>query len=119
VHRFTAKLRPKLSLRGQDWLDCTLAALQRAIENRRDTDPAAFALLEERAGEFRHFAYQTHVGAYVGCGLCSNFIGDDWDIMMTPDVGDILGADGREQIGQAMRTCGNLWSNPWWWAFGK
>jgi hypothetical protein len=59
------------------------------------------------------------VGAYVGCGLCSNFVDDDWEIMTTPDVQDVLGADGREQITAGLKSCAQRWDNPWWWAFGK
>jgi outer membrane protein OmpA-like peptidoglycan-associated protein len=119
VHRFSAALRPKLSYRGKDWLDCTLAALQGSIEDRRDADPAAFAKLEENSHDFRHFAYDTHVGAYVGCGLCSNFIDDDVQIMLTPDWKDIFGDEGQEQIGRALKQCSARWSNPYWWQFGK
>ncbi len=94
-------------------------ALQSVIEDRRDADPAAFAQLEEHGQEFRRFAYGTHPGAYVGCGLCSNFIDDDYQILTTPDLQDILGAEGREQISAALSMCSDRWSNPWWWGFGK
>ena len=119
VHLFSTVLRPKLSVRGREWLDCTLVALQTAIEDRLDADPAAFARLEEQGPVFRHFAYGTHPGAYVGCGICSGFVDDDVQILMTPDWSDILGAEGREQIGVALNACLARWNNPWWWAFGK
>ena len=119
VHLFSAVLRPKLSMRGREWLDCTLVALQTAIEDRLDADPAAFARLEEQGPVFRHFAYGTHPGAYVRCGICSDFVDDDVQILMTPDWADILGAEGLEQIGVALNACLARWSNPWWWAFGK
>lgn len=118
VHRFVAQLRPKLSYRGKDWLDCTLVALQRAIEDRRDENTWAFAALEDDNEAFRVFAYSTHPSAYVKCGICSQFLDDDIAIMLTPDLTDLLGKDGRAQITEALDSCVSRWSSPWWWAFG-
>jgi hypothetical protein len=112
INRFTAVLRPNLSTAGKAWLDCTLIALQTAIEDRRDANPWAFAELELKNDEFRQFAFGTHPNAYVSCGICDLSIIDETAIAMTPDLKDILGADGLEQIADTFLQCNVVWFYP-------
>jgi hypothetical protein len=110
--RFTAVLRPSLSAAGKAWLDCTLVALQTAIEDRRDANVWAFAELERDSGKFKDFAYGTHSDAYVSCGVCNLSIVDETKIVLTPDLTDLLGAEGLMQIGETFLQCQVDWFYP-------
>lgn len=108
IRRFRNKLRPRLSRDGQAWLDCTLLALQAAIEDRRDANPVVFAQLEEDNQAFRSFAYVTHPGAYVTCGICSLPVLEELSILNEPDFLDIFGMDGLKQIFIALSQCAEI-----------
>lgn len=112
VNRFKTVLRPKLSSAGQAWLDCTLIALQTAIEDRRDANPWAFAELERDNDSFRDFAYGTHSNAYVDCGVCELPISDQFKIVLTPDFRDLLTLGGVGQILDSFAMCNAVWFYP-------
>jgi hypothetical protein len=110
--RFKTVLRPSLSAAGKAWLDCTLVALQTAIEDRRDANVWAFAELERDSGKFKDFAYSSHSDAYVSCGVCNLSIVDETKIVLTPDLTDLLGAEGLMQIGETFLQCQVDWFYP-------
>jgi hypothetical protein len=112
VNRFKTVLRPKLSSTGQAWLDCTLVALQTAIEDQRDANPWAFAEIERDNDKFRDFAYSTHSSAYVDCGVCELPIIDQFKIGFTPDFKDLLSLGGVEQILDSFAMCNAVWFYP-------
>lgn len=94
AHRFAALTDRDLSSEGLAWRDRTLKSLQEAIEERRRTDPEGFAELERDPEKFKAFAYATHPDAYVNSGLFDLSVQDLTAIAMTPDIGDVLSADG-------------------------
>ena len=98
AQRFTTDLRSKLSAAGQVWDSKALTLLQRAMEQRRTGDPAAFAALELDGTQFRSFAFGTHPAAYIGAGLATLDPQDVLLIVDTPDVKDLLTDDGIKQI---------------------
>lgn len=112
VTLFKTVLRPNLSPSGKAWLDCTLNALQTAIEDRRDANPWAFAELEQDNDKFQDFAYGTHSNAYVSCGLCDLSIFDEARIAKTPDFLDILTLGGIGQILETFLQCQPSWFYP-------
>ena len=98
LEKFSA-LGPKdLSPAGLAWRDRTLKALQDAIEMKRAEDPAAFAQLERDPAAFKKFAYDTHSDAYVNSGLFKLPAQDLVKIATTPELRDLLTADGVRQI---------------------
>ena len=98
ARRFTTVLKSQLSSKGQAWVDKTFVLLQQAIENKRDVEPKAFDLLEQKADKFKTFAYETHSKAYLDGGLGDLTIRDLWNIGTTPDLGDILTYSGISQV---------------------
>ena len=112
VNRFRTVLRPNLSPSGQAWLDCSLRALQTAIEDRRDANPWEFAELERDNARFRDFAYATHSNAYVSCGVCQLSIVDQVKIAATPDFRDLLSLGGVGQIIDTFLQCQPSWFYP-------
>jgi hypothetical protein len=113
ANRFKTDLRPSLSPAGQAWVDCTLVALQTAIEDRRDANPWAFAELEQDNDAFRAFAFDTHPDAYIGCGICDLPVIDEGTIALTPDFKDILTLGGLRQIKDSLVQCGVVWLEEW------
>jgi hypothetical protein len=112
VNRFKTALRPSLSPAGQAWVDCTLAALQTAIENRRDANPWGFAELELDNAAFRAFAFGTHPNAYVSCGVCDLSIIDETKISLTPDFRNLLTLGGVQQVVDTFLQCQVVWFYP-------
>jgi len=112
VNKFKTVLRPKLSSTGQKWLDCTLVALQTAIEDKRDANPWAFAEMERDNDKFRDFAYGTHSTTYVDCGVCELPIVDQTQIVSTPDIWDLLSLGGIGQILDSFAMCNAVWFYP-------
>lgn len=98
ARRFTYVLKSQLSPKGQAWVDRTFVMLQQAIENKRDADPKAFDLLEQKADKFKDFAYETHSKAYLDGGLRDLSIRDLYKIGTTPDLGDIFTYSGITQV---------------------
>ena len=96
--RFTKVLRPKLSKKGQFWIDKTFILLQQAMEDRLIKSRTAFDLLEQNADEFRNFAYGTHPDAYLDGGLDELPPTDLFEIFITPDLADILSISGVKQV---------------------
>ena len=112
VRRFKTVVRWQLSRQGQAWLDQCLILLQGAIENRRDSNPFAFADFELQNDAFREFAYNTHADAYVQAGICDLPMLDWATIATTPDVLDILTLGGIKQIGDVFLQCQPDWFYP-------
>jgi hypothetical protein len=112
VNRFKTVLRPNLSPAGQAWVDCTVAALQTAIEDRRDANPWAFAELERDGAKFQDFCYGAHADAYVSCGVCALSIVDELKIVMTPDFRNIVTMGGLKQCLDAFLQCQSEWFTP-------
>lgn len=96
---FKDDTRPKLSDIGKEWVDKTMVALQVKLSeiliNNPDIelDPA---LLEE-------MAFESHVDAYIECGILSLPMSDKIEILMTVDYDDLVIKEvGREQALEVM-----------------
>ncbi|EKD82557.1 MAG: hypothetical protein ACD_39C01218G0003 [uncultured bacterium] len=96
--RFTDELYPELSNREQKWLIIARLNLQLIIENRCQSNPEAFARLEENPRAFRRFAFDTHPIAYMDAGLSGLPLSDLIKIGLTPDLRDILTKNGSLQV---------------------
>jgi len=97
LRRFKYGLRPQLSPAGQRWVDRTLVALQRKIEEKRAKDPVAFDRLEQNPEAFKEFCFDSHPDAYLEGGLKHLSLKEQAMIANTPDAGDLLSVDGVEQ----------------------
>lgn len=109
VLRFSRNLYPKLSDLGKEWLVKTRLGLQMAIENRCQADRKEFKELEENPPEFRTFAFDTHVSAYMNGGLADLPLRDLLKIGVTPELKDILRKEGRTQIFAISRRLGKAY----------
>ena len=98
ARRFTQELRPRLSPLGQAWIDRTFLALQRQMEQQRQTQPKHFARLEEDTRAFRNFAYGLHAQAYIQCGVGDLPLRDLMLIAHTPRLRDLLTPAGIRQV---------------------
>lgn len=81
---FTQEALAKLSPSGQAWVKETFVRLQRAIEELREQDPAAFDRLERDPDAFRDFAYARHSKAYLESGVSALSVQELADIASTP-----------------------------------
>lgn len=79
--RFSTVTRPTMTTAGQGWIDCTLSALQQFLENSVPYDADADTVKRQ--------AYDSHPGAYVGCGVCSLPPGDMTRLENTVDSEDM------------------------------
>ena len=66
---------------GQGWIDCTRTALQQFLEKSVPYDADADTVKRQ--------AYDSHPGAYVGCGVCSLPPGDMTRLQNTVDSEDM------------------------------
>ena len=97
AHRFTHQTRKKLSPEGKKFVDKTLVELQKAIEDRRKRNPAAFARLERNPEKLKTFAYKSHAPAYIRGGIGKLNARDLVRVGMTPDSRDLFTRDGVSQ----------------------
>jgi hypothetical protein len=98
MHRFVDELSPSLSKGGQEWILRTRAGLQAAIETERARDPQAFDKLEQDSERFRKFCYESHPGVYVNSGIGSLSPLEWTEIILTPDIKDLLNRPGVTQM---------------------
>lgn len=98
IHRFTDETAPKLSAKGQVWLDKARLNLQTAIEGELRRDPVAFDKLEQQPRKFTRFAYGTHPNAYLKAGISGLPVRDLVAIGGTPDPKDLLTCMGLTQM---------------------
>ena len=97
ARRFTHETYKKLTPEGKQWLENTFQLLQQRMEHLRESDPVAFEKLERDPAAFRHFAFETHSGAYLDGGLNDVHTEDLWHILWAPDLADLGSRDGIEQ----------------------
>jgi hypothetical protein len=109
VDRFTNEVSPMLSPEGQQWLVRARLNLQTAIENRRAADPAGFDEMERDGNAFRDFAYGTHADAYWNAGLGDLSLFDLARIGTTPNIRDLLGWAGIEQVADIGSRLVGVW----------
>ena len=96
VKRFSKELYPNLSHEGKRWLNKALVNLQTAIELKLKTNPT----IELDNDLFQKFAFDSHVDAYENAGLFKLPISDLLKIGSTPDISDLLSANGLRQMKQ-------------------
>lgn len=90
--------KPRLSPRGQLWIDDTLELLQEMMEQERRRDDVRFAEMEQDDDAFREFAFGTHARAYQDAGVFELGLYDLWRIVRTPDLSDLLTDEGLKEI---------------------
>ena len=102
IRRFTYKTSRKLSKAGQKWLQEVRYNLQVAIEDELVRNPEIE--LQNGGTDFRTFAFESHVEAYWNdsqpgsAPLHSLPVLDLFNILLTPDLKDLLQTDGRNQV---------------------
>mgnify|MGYP003477993674 CR=1 FL=1 len=102
LHQFR-QTEPDLTARGRVWLQATLVSLQAQMEDLRESAPAAFAELEHDSEAFSDAAFEMHSNAYIESGIAELPVSDLWKIARTPDVSDLLTADGVKEIVEVLQ----------------
>ena len=72
--------------------------LQLGLERELLKDPELYGATEADSSRFRRLAFDTHPTAYLDSGLAELPISDLVQISTTPDLDDLLTADGLAQI---------------------
>lgn len=102
IRRFTYKTSHKLSKDGQKWLQEVRYNLQVAIEDELVRNPEIE--LQNGGNDFRTFAFESHVEAYWNDSQPGSTpshslpVLDLFNILLTPDLKDLLQTDGRNQV---------------------
>lgn len=86
LRRFINKVRKKLSLRGQKWVDDVHLLLQQELEKGILSNPS----LELAPKRFAKYAYQTHIKAYLAAGILELPVKDKVKILLAIDFKDFL-----------------------------
>ncbi len=97
LHQFR-RAEPSLTEQGQEWLQRTLVDLQERLEQRCIGDPAGFGRLEQDSDAFEKMAFNMHSDAYLSSGIADLPVSDLLKIVNTPDVADLITAQGLKEI---------------------
>lgn len=93
ANRFTKETYHRMSSNGQLWLLKTFVLLQKAIEEKLNSDP----FIERNNSKFTEFAFSSHVPAYENAGVLKLGVMDKVRILLTPDAADLLSPLGIKQ----------------------
>lgn len=99
VKAFKEKTRPNLTEKGKTWLDKTLVALQKSIEDKLKVDKK----IELDPVKFRKFAFDSHPDAYIKSGLFDLDAKDLYQIALTPEWRDLLTEESMAQVLQIIK----------------
>jgi len=97
LHQFR-RTEPHLTAQGQRWLQRTLVDLQERLEHRRAGDPTGFGQIERDSDAFGKMVFEMHSDAYLGSGISDLPVSDLFKIAKTPDVADLVTAEGLKQL---------------------
>lgn len=102
-------VRPNLDSFTQRWVTVTHSGLQAEIENLRATNPIEFAMLEKNFTCFRNFCFQTHAKVYVESGFCDLPVSSTFNVILIPDIFDLLSFSGIIQGLEVISLCSSNW----------
>jgi hypothetical protein len=112
AERFYRVTRPRMSARGQRWIDDVLVCLQRTLQGGIDTSTSC--------QDIRTIAFDSHPVCYVDAGFCSLSVLDVLQVLWTIDAREWFGSGALRQAVRTAIGCGReysglieLWFAPW------
>jgi hypothetical protein len=97
--RFYKEARPRMSSRGQRWIDDVLVCLQRDLRDAID--------VETSCEDIRTIAFDSHPQCYVEAGFCALPVWDVLTVVWTIDASDWLGSSAARQAVRTALGCGH------------
>jgi hypothetical protein len=98
AERFYRVTRPRMSARGQRWIDDVLVCLQEELQVGIDASTGC--------DDIRSIAFDSHPGCYVGAGFCTLPLVDVLQVVWTIDVRDWFGSSAARQAVETAIGCG-------------
>jgi hypothetical protein len=98
AERFYRVTRPRMSGRGQRWIDDVLVCLQQELQNSIDSATSC--------PEIRDIAFDSHPACYVDAGFCALPVLDLLQVVGTIDVRDWFGSTAARQAAETAIACG-------------
>ena len=95
--RFYRETRPRMSARGQQWIDDVLVCLQQTLHDAIDA--------ETSCEDIRTIAFDSHPACYVDAGFCTLPLGDVWQVVRTVEASDWLNLDAARQVVRTAAQC--------------
>lgn len=110
AQRFYRETRPRMTARGQAWIDDVLICLQLELRERID--------VQTSCSDLRRIAFDSHPGCYIEAGFCTLHPWDVLNVVWTVDATDWLSADAARQLVHTALGCGHQYTRALWWFFG-
>ncbi len=110
ARRFYEVTRPRMSARGQRWIDDVLVCLQRDLRDSIDSTTSC--------DDIWTTAFDSHPACYVGAGFCTLSPFDIAQVVLTVDAKDWLSRDAARQVVDTAIGCGDAyarWMRFWFW----
>jgi hypothetical protein len=110
AQRFYAQARPKMTARGQLWIDHVLVCLQHDLRDAIDSATSC--------DDIWNTAFDSHPQCYIENGFCSLSPWDIAQVVWTIDTKDFLSQDAARQVVQTAIGCGGeyaRWMRFWFW----
>jgi hypothetical protein len=98
AERFYRVTRPRMSARGQHWIDDVLVCLQHELQSGIDAGATC--------AEIRTTGFDSHPRCYVDSGFCRLPFLDVFHIVTTVDLRDWLGSSAARQAVETALGCG-------------
>ncbi|MCA9673731.1 MAG: hypothetical protein H6709_00160 [Kofleriaceae bacterium] len=104
AQRFYRDTRPRMTARGQRWIDDVLVCLQHDLRDAIDATTSCDDIWQT--------AFDSHPACYVDAGFCTLSIWDIAQVVRTIDVRDWVSADAARQVVTTAARCGAGYA--WW-----
>ncbi len=98
AERFYTQTRPRMSPRGQEWLDDVLVCLQATLRDSIDANTSC--------DDIRTIAFDSHPACYVDAGFCTLSPWDIAQVVWTIDLRDWTSREAAKQVVTTALDCG-------------
>lgn len=102
AQRFYRDTRPRMTARGQRWIDDVLVCLQRELRASIDANTSC--------DDIRTIAFDSHPGCYVENGFCTLSPWDIAQVVWSIDLRDWFGKDSARQVVTTALDCGDQYA---------
>jgi hypothetical protein len=109
--RFYRHTRPKMSARGQVWIDDVLVCLQRDLRASIDVTSSC--------DQIHTIAYDSHPRCYLDAGVCELLPFDLLLVLWSIDLRDYLSVDFARQLARVAAGCGDYYADMLGWLFPR
>jgi hypothetical protein len=98
AERFYTQTRPRMTPRGQEWIDDVLVCLQSSLRDSIDASTSC--------EDIRTIAFDSHPACYVEAGFCSLSPWDIAQVVWTIDLRDWASREAAKQVVTTALDCG-------------